>query len=456
MDSALAIHRFHFAFTATYHYLFPQLTMGLALLLVVLKTLALRTGEAHFDRAARFWGKIFGISFAMGVVTGIPMEFQFGTNWSAFSRAAGGVIGQTLAMEGVFAFFLESTFLGLFLFGERKLGPKGHWASAVALWIGSWLSGYFIIAANAWMQHPVGYSVGPDGVILLESFWALLLNPWALWQYAHNMMGSVVTGAFFMAGIGAYYLISGRHRSQGMTFVRLGVVVGLVASLLQVFPTGDMQGRMVALKQPATLAAMEGLFETEDGAPLAILGQPDMEKKRLDNPLEIPRMLSILTYQRWNAEVKGLDAFPEEQWPDNVPLLYYSYHIMVGLGTLFVALMALAAWKLRRGTLESSRGLLWALMLALPFPFIANTAGWTTAEVGRQPWAIYGLMRTAEGASPSVSAGNGLFTLIGFMGLYAVLSILFLFLVGREIVHGPEPEARAEATPAPPARVGTA
>jgi len=440
MDSALAIHRFHFAFTATYHYIFPQLTMGLALLIVVLKTMALRTGEDHFDRAARFWGKIFGVSFAMGVVTGIPMEFQFGTNWAAFSKEAGGVIGHTLAMEGVFAFFLESTFLGLFLFGEKKLGPRGHWVSAVALWVGSWLSGYFIIATNAWMQHPVGYRLGPQGEILLESFWALLLNPWALWQYAHNMVGAVITGAFFMAGIGAYYLIAGRDRRYGYTFVKLGVIVGLAASLLQVFPTGDMQGRMVALHQPATLAAMEGLFETKDGAPLAILGQPDMEKKRLDNPLEIPRMLSILTYQRWNAEVRGLDAFPEEEWPDNVPLLYYSYHIMVGLGTLFIALMALAAWKLWRGTLRDSKAVLWALMLSLPFPFIANTAGWTTAEVGRQPWVIYGLMRTADGASPTVSAGNGLFSLIGFMGMYTLLSVLFLFLVGREIAHGPDPE----------------
>lgn len=436
---ALTLHRFHFAFTATYHYLFPQLTMGLALLIVVLKTMALRTGDAHYNHAARFWGKIFAINFAMGVVTGIPMEFQFGTNWSQFSKAAGGVIGQTLAMEGVFSFFLESSFLGLFLFGEKRLGPKGHWLSAFLVFLGSWLSGYFILATNAWMQHPVGYKLGPNGEILLDSLPALLLNPWLVWQYLHNMIGSVLTAAIVMAAIGAFYLLQGKHLPYGRTFLRLGVVSGFVASILMLYPTGDGQGKNIARHQPATLAAMEGLFETVQGAPIAILGQPDMEKKRLDNPLLIPRALSLLTYQRWMAEVKGLDAFDAAQWPDNIPLLYYSYHVMVGLGTIFIAVMSLALWKLRQGRLYDSRPWLWVLMLLLPFPYIANTAGWMTAELGRQPWAIYGLMRTSQGASGQVSAGNALFTLIGFMGLYALLSVLFLFLVGREIAHGPAP-----------------
>jgi cytochrome d ubiquinol oxidase subunit I len=438
LDDALTIHRLHFAFTITFHYLFPQLTMGLALLLVILKTMALRTGNEHYNRAARFWARIFAINFAMGVVTGIPMEFQFGTNWAAFSRAAGGVIGQTLAMEGLFSFFLESTFLGLFLFGEKRLGPRGHWVAAFLVFLGSWLSGYLIIATNAWMQHPVGYALGPNGEILLTSFWALLLNPWALWQYLHNMGGAVVTACFVMAAVGAYYLIIGKYEEYGRTFVRLAVMAGVVACIWQAFPTGDAQGKMLARHQPATLAAMEGLFHTEKGAPLVILGQPDVQKKRLDNPLSVPYMLSFLTYQRWSAEVKGLDAFPEENWPDNIPLLYYSYHVMVGLGTIFIAIMALAAWLLWRGKLYTSRPMLWTLMLSLPFPYIANTAGWTTAELGRQPWLIYGLMRTPEGVSPQVSAGNALFTLIGFMGMYMVLGLLFLFLMRREIEHGPE------------------
>lgn len=445
MDSALALHRLHFAFTVTYHYLFPQLTMGLALLIVILKTNALRTGNEHFNRSARFWAKIFAISFAMGVVTGIPMEFQFGTNWARFSKAAGGVIGQTLAMEGTFAFFLESTFLGLFLFGEKRLGPKGHWWTAFLVFLGSWLSGYFIIATDAWMQHPTGYSFGPNGEILLDSFWALLFNPWILWQYTHNMIGAVVTASFVMASVGAFYLLSRKHEQYGQTFVRLGVTAGFIASVLMLFPTGDRQGKNIAKHQPATLAAMEGLFETTEGAPIAIIGQPDMERRKLDNPLLIPRALSFVTYLRWGAEVKGLDAFPPSEWPDNVPLLYYSYHIMVGLGTIFIAVTAICFWKLRKGSLFSSRPLLWILAASLPFPFISNTAGWITAEVGRQPWVIYGLMRTSDGASMNVSAGNALFTLLGFMGVYTVLSILFLFLVHREIDHGPEPVAAPAA-----------
>jgi cytochrome bd ubiquinol oxidase subunit I len=444
MEPALETHRLHFAFTVTFHYLFPQLTMGLALLIVFLKTQALRTGDEHYNRSARFWARIFGINFALGVVTGIPMEFQFGTNWAEFSKTAGGVIGQTLAMEGVFSFFLESSFLGLFLYGEKRLGKIGHWLSAVLVFIGSWLSGYFIVATDAWMQRPVGYAIGPHGEILLQSFWSLLLNRWALWQYAHNMIGAVQTGCFVMAGLGAFYLMTKRDEAYGRTFVRTGVLVGVIAACLQIFPTGDMQGKQIAEHQPATLAAMEGLFLTQDGAPLVILGQPDVQNRRLDNPLEVPKMLSFLTYQKWAGRVRGLDSFPQDLWPDQIALLYYSYHVMVGLGTIFIAVMVVAAFLLWRGKLYESRWMLWLLMICIPMPYIANTAGWITAELGRQPWLIYGLMRTAHGASPRVSAGNALFTLIGFMGMYTVLAILFLFLVWREIEIGPEPGKRLQ------------
>ena len=448
MGDALAVHRLQFAFTITFHYIFPQLTMGLALLIFILKTAALRTGDEQWNRAARFWARIFGISFALGVVTGIPMEFQFGTNWSEFSRLAGGVIGQTLAMEGVFSFFLESSFLGIFLFGEKRLGPLGHWFSSLMMFVGSWLSGYLIVQTNAWMQHPVGYARGADGSFQLQSFWALLLNPWGLWQYAHTMLGAVQTGCFVMAAVGAYYLLSRLHEDYGKMFVRTGVIVGVIAAVLQLFPTGDGQGVMISTYQPTTLAAMEGLFQTQPGgAPLVLLGQPDVPRQRLDNPLTIPRMLSFLTYRKWTAQVRGLDQFPQSDWPDNIELLYFSYHIMVGLGSIFIAILAIAAWKLLRGTLFHSKLMLWTLMLALPFPFIANIAGWITAEVGRQPWIIYGLMRTREGVSPLVSAGNAWFTLIGFMGMYGILAMLFLFLVYREIEHGPArehlPERRA-------------
>ena len=448
MGSALDVHRLHFAFTVTYHYLFPQLTMGLALLLVVLKTMALRTGRDHYNRSARFWAKIFGINFALGVVTGIPMEFQFGTNWAEFSKAAGGVIGQTLGMEGLFSFFLESTFLGLFLFGEKKLGPIGHWFAAFFVFAGSWMSGYLIVATDAWMQHPTGYQLSQRGDIELSSFWGLLLNPWALWQYAHNMLGAVQTGCFVMAAVGAFYQLTNREINFGKTFIRIGVTVGVIAALLQLAPTGDMQGKMVSHYQPATLAAMEGLFETQNGAPLAILGQPDVAKRQLENPLQVPNLLSFLTYRRWNANVRGLEAFPEDQWPDRIELLYYSYHIMVGLGTLFIAIMAVSAFLLWRGKLFESRWMLWLIMLSVPLPYIANTAGWMTAELGRQPWLIYGLMRTVHGASPRVGAGSAWFSLLGFMGMYSILSMLWLFLIYREIAHGPshETELLTQAT----------
>lgn len=441
MDSALSVDRLHFAFTITYHYLFPQLTMGLALLILILKTMALRSGDEHFSRAARFWTRVFAINFVMGVVTGIPMEFQFGTNWARFARTAGGVIGQTLAMEGVFSFFLESSFLGMLLFGEKRLGPKAHWAAAFMVFLGSWTSGFFIVATHAWMQHPVGFTRGAGGGILLENLGAVLSNPWLRWEYPHVMIGSVVTAGTVMAAVGAFYLISGKQAAYGRIFVRLGVVAGLPATLLLAFPTGDRQGKLVARYQPVTLAAMEGHFRTRAGAPMVLIGQPDMDRLQLDNPIYVPRMLSFLTYNRWKAEVKGLDAFPPGEWPQNIPILYYAYHIMVGLGTIFVAVMAVAAWLLRGGRLYRSRAMLWALMMLLPFPYIANTAGWVTAELGRQPWIIHGLMRTMEGNSPSVSAGTALFTLIGFMGMYTVLSILFLFLMVRQIEHGPEDAA---------------
>ena len=438
MDSALLMHRLHFAFTVTFHYLFPQLTMGLAPLIVVLKTMALRRNDETYNKAARFWARIFGINFVIGVVTGIPLEFQFGTNWSHFSRFAGGVIGQTLAMEGMFAFFLESAFLGLFLYGEKRLSPRAHWWSAVAVFLGSWLSGYFIVATDAWMQYPVGYARAADGSVQLSSFWALVLNRWAWWQYAHNMSGAAITGAFAMVSIGAFYLLWGKYAEYGRIFIKTGVMAGCIFSLLQLFPTGDRQGRLIARYQPVTLAAMEALFTSGPGAPLVIIGQPNVEERKIDNPIIVPKMLSFLTYRRWEADVRGLDAFPQELWPQNISLLYYSYHIMVGLGTIFIAIMVISLFLLWCGKLFNARWMLWILMLSLPFPYIANTAGWMTAELGRQPWLVYGLFRTADGYSKTVSPGNAMFTLLGFMGMYTVLGVLFLFLVRREIENGPD------------------
>lgn len=435
--TAVLLDRIQFAFTITYHYLFPQLTMGLALLIVVLKTLALGRNNERYDDAARFWAKIFAINFLLGVVTGIPMEFQFGTNWSEFSRRTGGIIGQPLAMEGVFSFFLESTFLGLFLFGEKRLSRWAHWGSAFMVFIGSWISGFFIIVTDAWMQHPVAYRLLSDGRFELTSFWGLLLNPWAQLQYAHNMCGAVVTAAFVMSAVGAFYLLAARHIECGQIFLRVGIIAGLISCVLQIFPTGDLQGRYAAFHQPAAIAGMEGLFHSEKGAPIVLIGQPDVEQQRIDNPLVVNKVLSFLIYGTTLAEVKGLDQFPRDQWPTTLPLLYYSYHIMAGLGTYFALLMIAAAFLLWRGRLYRTRWILWFLLLSFPFPYIANTAGWMTTEIGRQPWLVYGLLRTSAGYSVGVSAGNSLFTLLGFMGLYSVLSILWIVLVYRFIEMGP-------------------
>lgn len=438
--TSLGLHRFQFAFTITYHYLFPQLTMGLALVLVVLKLLAFYKRDPDYDVAARFWTKLFGVAFVMGVVTGIPMEFQFGTNWARFSRIAGGVIGQTLAMEGVFAFFLESSVLFLVLFQEQKLGRTLHLLATIALWLGTWLSGFFVTCTNAFMQHPQGFVQDQDGVLHLESFSELLLNPWAWVEYAHTMVGATITGTFAVAAAGAFYLLQSRGGEAARKMLRVAVVVGAVASLAAAFPTGDLQAKLVHAHQPVAFAAMEGHFETERGAPITLIGQPNVDELRIDNPIRVPKMLSFLTHQRWDSEIEGLTEFPRDHWPDNIALLYYAYHVMAGLGTLFIGLMGLSGLLLVRGKLFESRGVLWALMLAFPLPFVANTAGWLTAELGRQPWLIYGVLRTRDGSSENVHAGSTLFSLLGFMGLYAMLSLLFFLLVTRQLQRGLEPK----------------
>jgi cytochrome d ubiquinol oxidase subunit I len=451
MSDPLLWHRLQFAFTIVYHYLFPQLTMGLALLIVVLKSASLRSGDERWDDAARFWIRILGINFAVGVVTGVPMEFQFGTNWAAFSKYAGGVIGQTLGMEGLFAFFLESSVLGLLVFGEHRIGRRAHFLAALAMFAGSWLSGYFIVCTNAFMQYPAGHAVGSDGALYLTDFWTFLLSPWALAEYAHNMVATVITGSFVMAAVGAYYILQDVHRDQGRRFLRVGVTAGLVSTVLVAFPTGDRQAKLVARYQPVSLAAMEGHFETAHAAGIVLIGQPNVREKRLDNAIVIPGFLSFLAYGTFHAEVPGLDRFPEDTWPDNVELLYYAFHVMAGLGTLFIGLMGVAMLLQWRDALLRSRPVLWMLMLAFPFPYIATTAGWMTAELGRQPWLVYGLMRTSQGASPNMHSGTVLFTLIGFTGLYFVLGVLFIFLIAREIAHGPAPvdDHLLEALPHP-------
>jgi cytochrome d ubiquinol oxidase subunit I len=435
MTDAVNAARFQFAFTIMFHYLFPVLTMGLGVLIAVLKTLQITSAREDYGDAARFWARIFAITFAAGVVTGIPMEFQFGTNWARFSHYAGPVIGQTLFMEGVFAFFAESSFLGVFLFGERRVNPILHWFSAVMVGAGAVVSGYFIVATAAWMQHPVGYEI-VNGRAELTSLWSLLSNPYVRWMYPHVISGSMITASMVMAGVGAYYLLSGRNENLGRISVRTGVVTGLIFSVVSLFPTGSLHGENVARFQPEKMAAMEGVFESQEGAPLAIIGMPDTEKKILLDPIVVPRMLSYLAYGDFRARVLGLNDIPEDRRPP-VELVYYAYHIMVGLGTIFIAVLAVAGLLLWRGRLFTSRLWLWILMLAIPFPYIANQAGWIVGEVGRQPWIVYGLQRTMDATSTNVSGGMTMFTLLGFMGLYALLGLLYIFLFLKIVHEGP-------------------
>jgi len=415
--------------------------MGLSLLIVYFKWKFLRTKIDKYNSAAKFFMKIFAVNFTMGVVTGIPMEFQFGTNWAKFSELTGDIIGQTLAMEGMFSFFLESSFLVLFIFGEKLMGQKLHFLTGLLVFLGSWASGYFILATNAWMQHPVGYEILDNGKYVLTNFSALFSNPWLLPAFLHNQVASLVTSSFVVASIGAFYILREKNLEYGKLFLKTGVIFGFVSSMLLAFPTGDWNAKNVAKYQPASFAAMEGIFETEEaGAEIILIGQPNMLDKKIDNKIAVPNILSFLTYQDWSTQIPGMDQFDEEELPGNIPALYYSYHIMVGLGTIFIGIMGLAVFFLYRKKIYGIKPLLWSIMFLFPFPYIANITGWYVAELGRQPYLVYGLLRTSEGISPTVSSGNTLFTLLGFVSLYMLLGILFLVLVGKTIHQGPKPQ----------------
>jgi len=415
--------------------------MGLSLLIVFFKWKYLRSQVEKYNDAAKFFMKIFAVNFTMGVITGIPMEFQFGTNWAKFSELTGSIIGQTLAMEGMFSFFLESSFLVLFIFGEKLMGQKLHFLTGFLVFLGSWASGWFILATNAWMQHPIGHEILENGKFVLVNFSALFSNPWLLPAFLHNQIASVATSSFVVASIGAFYILRNKNVEYGKLFLKTGVIFGLVSSVLLAFPTGDWNAKNVAKHQPATFAAMEGIFETEEtGAEIVLIGQPNMVEKKLDNKIAVPNILSFLTYQEWDKQIQGMDQFKEDELPDNVPALYYAYHIMVGLGTIFIGVMGLAAFFLWKNKLYRIKPLLWTIMFLFPFPYIANITGWYTAELGRQPYLVYGLLKTSDGISPTVSSGNTLFTLLGFVALYMLLGLLFLVLVGKTINEGPKPQ----------------
>ena len=439
MEDILFYHRIQFAFTITFHYLFPQLTMGLSLIIVFFKFMYLKTENEKYNNASKFLMKIFAVNFLMGVISGIPMEFQFGTNWAKFSELTGNIIGQTLAMEGMFSFVLESSFLALFIFGEKWMNQKLHFLCAFMIFLGSWASGFLILATNSWMQFPVGYEILENGRYVLKNFGALFSNPWLWPSFLHNQMASVVTSAFVVCSIGSFYIMSRRNTEFGKLLLGWGIVFGAFSTILVAFPTGDLNAKNTAKYHAPGFAAMEGIFETQkNGSEIILIGQPNMVDKKLDNSIAVPKVLSFLTYQSFTESVLGMNDFKPEELPSNIPALYYSYHIMIGLGTIFIAVMLLAAFLLRSGRVFRNRFVMWMMMILAPMAYIANLAGWYTAELSRQPWLVYGLLKTSDGISPHVSSGNTLFTLLGFIGLYLLLGILFVVIVMKIILKGPE------------------
>lgn len=437
MYSLIVADRIQFAALIMFHYLFPPVTIGLGVLIAILKTAYLLTKEDRYNLAARFWSHLLALNFGAGVVTGIPMEFQFGTNWSKFSVYSGGVIGQGLMLEGVIAFFLESSFIGILIFGEKKVSPFIHWLASIMVALGTIVSAYFIICVDAFMQHPVGYRIGSDGTLELTNLWTWMTNPFELWECLHTVNGALVHGSLVMAAVAAYYILAGKHIQFARICIRLGIGAAFLFSLTQIFPTGSKNGEAVVKYQPTTLAAMEGQFDTQVGAPLAIIGMPDTRKGDLLDPVAVPDLLSYLAYGSPHAMVKGLNDIPRALWP-NVEVTYYAYHIMIGLGGVFVGITSLGVFLIWIRRLDKSRWFLWIVLLTVPFPYIANEAGWVVTCEGRQPWIIYGLLKTADGVSPNVSAGEVIFTLIGFIGLYIMIGLLFVILTLRALAHGPD------------------
>jgi cytochrome d ubiquinol oxidase subunit I len=422
-----------------FHYLFPPLSIGLGLCMVVMEGLALATGKAIYEAMARFWTRIFAVNFAVGVASGIVMEFQFGTNWSTYSRFVGDVFGSALAAEGIFAFFLESGFLAVLVFGWDRVSRRMHFFATAMVFLGSVFSSVWIVIANSWQHTPAGFRlVAVDGGMRAEitDFWAMVFNPSSMHRLGHVLLGAFILGGFFVMSISAWYLLRNRH----LEFARRSFVVGLAVAGLASWGelvSGHSQARMVAVHQPAKLAAFEGHFETgEGGTGLYVIGWPDEDAATVRFGIEIPRMLSFLVHDDFDRPVAGLDTIPPDDRP-SVRIPFLSYHVMVGLGFAFIGLTTLAAFLLWRRKLFEQRWLLWVFVAAVVGPYVANQAGWVAAETGRQPWVVYGLLRTRDAASPSVRGDEVLASLVMFSLAYLALFALWLFVINEKVRHGP-------------------
>lgn len=441
MDPIL-LARIQFAMTVGFHFLFPPLTIGLAWLLVIVELLGWKRKDEVYAKIGKFFGKILGLIFAVGVASGVVMEFQFGTNWAEYSKFVGDIFGAPLAAEGVFAFFLESTFLGLYLFGRNKVSKGVHWFSIFMVAVGSTISAFWILVANSWQQTPAGY-VLRNGRAELTDFWAAVFNPSTLPRFFHTVDAALISGAFLMAGVAAYLIIKGKEVETAKKAMKVAVIFGLITSLLEVFPFGHESGRQVAQTQPEKFAAIQGLYTTQSGAPIMVFAVPVDNPPDLKAPIEIPGLLSWLAFGDVNAQIKGVNEFPENEVPP-LFLTFVSYHNMVLLGLFFILVMMIATFKLWKKTLWQSRKLLKLITWSIPLPLIACQLGWIAAEVGRQPWIVYKLMKTSEAASVTVTAGEILFSIILFGIIYILLFALFVFLLVKEIKHGPEPVVTKE------------
>jgi len=431
--------RAQFALTIMFHYVYPPLSIGLSLMMVIMEGLHLWTKKSVYLDMAKFWTRIFALTFAIGVATGIVMEFEFGTNWAAYSRYVGDVFGSALAAEGVFAFFLESGFLALLLFGWNRIGPKLHFFSTLMVCLGAHFSAIWIVVANSWMQTPAGYHIVGEAMgarAEITDFWGMVFNPSSVDRLIHVLIGTWLAGSFLVISVAAWYLIRGKHREFSEKCLKIGLAVAFAAVIMQFF-SGDSSGKLVAKHQPMKLAALEGVYKTTKEAPMTIAGIPNSEKGTVEYAIQVPGLLSFLAYGSFDATVRGLESFPAEDRP-NINVIFYTYRLMLmGWGAMLIlSIMGVIFWL--KGTLLSKKWFLWLLVVAVIFPQISNQMGWVSAEMGRYPWIVYNLLRISEGLSKSVTAEQVLGSIIMFGLIYLMLFILFIYLLTQKIINGPK------------------
>jgi cytochrome d ubiquinol oxidase subunit I len=436
----LTLSRIQFTLTISFHYIYPPLSIGLGVMLVLVEGLWLKTRKPIYHQMARFWTKVFALTFAIGVATGIVIEFEFGTNWATYSRYVGDVFGSALAAEGIFAFFLESGFLAVLLFGWDRVGRKTHFFATCMVCLGAHFSAIWIVVANSWMQTPAGFHIVGEGMKAraeITDFWAMVLNPSSMDRLFHTLCGAWQAGAFLVVSVSAWYLLKRKHQEFARGSLRLGLMVGLAASLFQLV-SGHSSAQGVAKNQPVKLAAFEGLYETTPNAPLTVFGWMDEQNEKVIGP-KIPGMLSFLAHNDTAEPVAGLrEAAPQPKDRPPVNVTFQLFHLMVAIGFGMILISALGFLYFWRGSLFDKRWLLWLLVLSVLGPQLANQAGWFAAEVGRQPWIVQGLLRTSEGLSAVVKANTVLAAILLFSAVYLLLFAVFVYLLNDKIQHGPE------------------